>query len=144
MTTRLSMSSLAGMARTDVAVGTVRLVSMLATTRAAGPRSTWDSGCAGTTSTGWSAGCAIGGASPAGSATGGTARGAGRSESGESERGCPATVGSGVTAFTAGRRPAGGVAPAAEAVAGVGAGVSLSASPFGAGFAAGSVASTGW
>ena len=40
---RLSMSSLAGTARTLVAVGTVRLVSMLATTRAAAPRS----GCAG-------------------------------------------------------------------------------------------------
>ena len=35
---RLSMSSLAGTARTLVAVGTVRLVSMLVTTRAAGPR----------------------------------------------------------------------------------------------------------
>src|SRR3954454_10649446 len=38
ITTRLSISSLAGTARTLVAVGTVRLVSMLATTRAAGPR----------------------------------------------------------------------------------------------------------
>src|SRR4051795_2859223 len=37
MTTRLSMSSLAGMTRTLVAVGTVRLASMLATTRAAAP-----------------------------------------------------------------------------------------------------------
>jgi hypothetical protein len=36
---RLSMSSLAGTARTLVAVGTVRLDSMLATTRAAAPRS---------------------------------------------------------------------------------------------------------
>ena len=39
MTTRLSMSSLAGTERTLVAVGTVSEVSMLATTRAAGPRS---------------------------------------------------------------------------------------------------------
>src|SRR3954466_7427612 len=39
MTTRLSMSSLAGMTRTLVAVGTVRLASMLATTRAAAPLS---------------------------------------------------------------------------------------------------------
>src|SRR5919206_2949688 len=38
MTTRLSISSLAGTARTLVAVGTVRLASMFATTRAAGPR----------------------------------------------------------------------------------------------------------
>src|SRR3954471_13979009 len=37
MTTRLSMSSLAGIARTLVAVGTARLASMLVTTRAAGP-----------------------------------------------------------------------------------------------------------
>src|SRR4051812_42004823 len=37
MTTRLSMSSLAGTARTLVAVGTVRLASMLATVRAAAP-----------------------------------------------------------------------------------------------------------
>src|SRR3954471_10502586 len=39
MTVRLSARSLAGTARTLVAVGTVRLVSMLATTRAAAPRS---------------------------------------------------------------------------------------------------------
>src|SRR6478735_34696 len=38
MTTRLSMSSLAGTARTLVAVGTVRDVSMLATTREEAPR----------------------------------------------------------------------------------------------------------
>src|SRR3954466_1461140 len=37
-TTRLSMRSLAGMARTLVAVGTPRLASMLETTRAAAPR----------------------------------------------------------------------------------------------------------
>src|SRR3982750_626269 len=41
MTTRLSISSLAGMARTLVAVGTARLASMLLTTRAAAPRSGW-------------------------------------------------------------------------------------------------------
>src|SRR5579875_1249316 len=41
MTTRLSMSSFAGTARTLVAVGTVRLASMLATTRAAAPRNGW-------------------------------------------------------------------------------------------------------
>src|SRR5919106_5667049 len=39
MTMRLSISSLAGTARTLVAVGTWRLVSMLVTTRAAAPRS---------------------------------------------------------------------------------------------------------
>ncbi len=39
MTTRLSMSSLAGIARTEVAVGTASEASMLVTTRAAGPRS---------------------------------------------------------------------------------------------------------
>src|SRR4051812_36476289 len=38
MTTRLSISSLAGMARTLVAVGTARLASMLVTMRAAAPR----------------------------------------------------------------------------------------------------------
>src|SRR6478736_6665568 len=41
MTVRLSMSSLAGTARTEVAVGTSRLASMLSTTRAAGPLSGW-------------------------------------------------------------------------------------------------------
>src|SRR4051794_23720957 len=40
MTTRLSMSSLAGTARTLVAVGTARLASMLTTVRAAAPLST--------------------------------------------------------------------------------------------------------
>src|SRR3954454_4938523 len=39
MTTRVSMSSLAGTARTLVAVGTVRETSMLATTREDAPRS---------------------------------------------------------------------------------------------------------
>src|SRR6476661_5420593 len=39
MTARLSMRSLAGTARTLVAVGTARLLSMFVTTRAAGPRS---------------------------------------------------------------------------------------------------------
>ncbi|MNW53101.1 hypothetical protein D3C74_306490 [compost metagenome] len=39
MTMRLSTMSLAGTARTEVAVGTSRLASMLTTTRAAGPRS---------------------------------------------------------------------------------------------------------
>ena len=39
MTTRLSISSLAGTARTLVAVGTWRLDSMLVTTRADAPRS---------------------------------------------------------------------------------------------------------
>src|SRR6476646_10204434 len=38
MTTRLSMSSFAGIARTLVAVGTARLASMLVTIRAAAPR----------------------------------------------------------------------------------------------------------
>ncbi len=39
MTMRLSISSFAGTLRTDVAVGTWRLASMLVTTRADGPRS---------------------------------------------------------------------------------------------------------
>src|SRR5215469_14155679 len=39
MTIRLSMSNLAGIARTLVAVGTPRLASMFATVRAAAPRS---------------------------------------------------------------------------------------------------------
>ncbi len=39
MTMRLSTSSLAGTARTDVAVGTASEASMFVTTRAAGPRS---------------------------------------------------------------------------------------------------------
>src|SRR3954451_14995898 len=39
MTVRLSCSSLAGTARTEVAVGTSRLAAMLATTRAAAPLS---------------------------------------------------------------------------------------------------------
>src|ERR1019366_8540966 len=39
MTTRLSMRSLAGTTRTLVAVGTLRLASMLVTVRAAAPRS---------------------------------------------------------------------------------------------------------
>ena len=47
MTMRLSISSLTGTARTLVAVGTVRLVSMFVTTRAAGPRSVDDLGAAG-------------------------------------------------------------------------------------------------
>ena len=40
MTIRLSQSSLTGTERTLVAVGTVRLASMLATVRAGAPRST--------------------------------------------------------------------------------------------------------
>jgi hypothetical protein len=49
MTMRLSTRSLAGIARTDVAVGTSRLASMLVTTRAAGPRRRWvSSGTSGT------------------------------------------------------------------------------------------------
>src|SRR3954452_13001770 len=44
MTTRLSISSFAGIARTLVAVGTARLASMLETTRAAAPLSGWLAG----------------------------------------------------------------------------------------------------
>ena len=44
MTTRLSISSLAGTARTLVAVGSASEASMLTTTRAAAPRRTVDSG----------------------------------------------------------------------------------------------------
>src|SRR3954471_19931681 len=43
-TTRLSISSFAGIARTLVAVGTARLASMLVTTRAAAPRNGWVTG----------------------------------------------------------------------------------------------------
>src|SRR5262249_58901145 len=52
ITIRLSESSLAGTARTLVAVGTVSEVSMLATTRAAAPRSTLVAASAGTTTAG--------------------------------------------------------------------------------------------
>ena len=44
MMCRLSMRSLAGSARTEVAVGTSRLASMLTTTRADGPRRTRGAG----------------------------------------------------------------------------------------------------
>ncbi len=47
MTIRLSMSSLAGTARTLVAVGTVRLAAMFCTVRAAAPRSLFTSASAG-------------------------------------------------------------------------------------------------
>src|SRR6201996_5330292 len=49
MTMRLSMSSLAGMSRTLVAVGRARLLAMLTAVRAAAPRSRfrWPSACAG-------------------------------------------------------------------------------------------------
>src|SRR6478672_6249389 len=97
MTTRLSMSSLAGTARTLVAVGTARLLSMLVTTRAAGPRSGTVSsslvGPVGLTagasrgvgfaasaalgSAGASAGAAGAGAALAGAGAAGTAAGAG-------------------------------------------------------------------
>ena len=63
MTIRLSTSSLAGTARTLVAVGTVRLASMLVTTRAAAPLSRTGSGAPG-----------FGAASRAGALAGGTSR----------------------------------------------------------------------
>src|SRR4051794_13274442 len=79
-TTRLSMSSLAGIARTLVAVGTARLASMLLTTRAAAPRSGWRgngsaaaTGCslaAGAAAAGGSAGLAAGFAAGLGVALG--------------------------------------------------------------------------
>src|SRR4051794_26334199 len=69
MTTRLSMSSLAGIARTLVAVGTARLVSMLATTRAAAPRRGLVPGVGWAVAAGLAAGLA-GGAAGAVSATG--------------------------------------------------------------------------
>ena len=53
MTTRLSMISLAGTARTLVAVGTVSEVSMFATTRAAAPRRIVSCGAAGETGAGF-------------------------------------------------------------------------------------------
>ena len=70
MTMRLSMSSFAGIARTLVAVGTSRLVSMLITVRAAAPRRRCTStsepavgrvACAGGTSRGSGAGAGVGG-----------------------------------------------------------------------------------
>src|SRR3954454_18121799 len=65
MTVRLSCSSLAGTARTEVAVGTSRLAAMFATTRAAAPRSGLvgaPSGGGGPTGSGWDdgEGCAEG------------------------------------------------------------------------------------
>ncbi len=81
ITVRLSMSSLAGTARTEVAVGTVRLVSMLSTTRAAAPRSGMVSissatrAAASTAGTAAGAGAAAGAAQPA--AVGAAAAGVG-------------------------------------------------------------------
>src|SRR6478736_9948816 len=54
MTMRLSTISLAGTARTEVAVGTSSEASMLVTTRAAGPRSFWTSSMA-SASSAWDA-----------------------------------------------------------------------------------------
>ena len=79
MTIRLSTSSLAGTVRTEVAVGTANDASMLATTRAAGPRRTVEPA---STSSAWWTGASvrrsIRSASErvdAGSPSGGTARG---------------------------------------------------------------------
>src|SRR3984885_6566598 len=60
MTIRLSMSSLAGTARTLVAVGTVRLAAMFCAVRAAAPRSLLRSASAGGGATGeaWAGGTA--------------------------------------------------------------------------------------
>src|SRR3954471_18130309 len=74
MTVRLSASSLAGTARTLVAVGTVRLVSMLATTRAAAPFSGVLAEPAGGATAG--VGCAAAGVGAAGAGAGGVAAGA--------------------------------------------------------------------
>ena len=52
MTIRLSMSSLAGTARTLVAVGTLRLAAMFCAVRAAAPRSLLTSASAGGAVTG--------------------------------------------------------------------------------------------
>src|SRR5436190_23816421 len=87
-TVRLSTSSLAGIARTLVAVGTARLDSMLATTRAAAPLSGRASdppgtpGAAGSREAVGAAGAAgvagaVGTAGAAGVAAGGAGRGAG-------------------------------------------------------------------
>src|SRR3954471_19478772 len=85
ITVRLSASSLAGTDRTLVAVGTVRLVSMLATTRAAAPLSgvvatraggaTETGAAAATGAAGAAAGAGAGAA--AGAAAGGAAAAAG-------------------------------------------------------------------
>src|SRR3954471_17835400 len=79
MTVRLSARSLAGTARTLVAVGTVRLVSMLATTRAAAPFSgVFAEPAAGATAGVGAAGvAAAGGAAAAGAGGGGAAAAAG-------------------------------------------------------------------
>src|SRR5688500_6059860 len=76
ITVRLSMSSLAGTARTQVAVGTARLACMFETTRAAGPLSgvapatTGRDGCGSPLA---SAGLASAGLASAGLATAGLA-----------------------------------------------------------------------
>src|ERR1700735_305646 len=68
MTIRLSTSSLAGTARTLVAVGTPRLAVMLATVRAAAPRSLLTSapGAAGGAAGAWACGAGGDGAAGAG------------------------------------------------------------------------------
>ena len=71
ITTRLSISSLAGMARTLVAVGTESEASMLVTTRAAGPRNTVVSTSSGTLV--GAVGVACGGAEGVGAGGGGGA-----------------------------------------------------------------------
>ena len=70
MTIRLSMSSLAGTARTLVAVGTVRLVSMLVTVRAAAPFRALDES---PSASGADTGAGAAGAGCAGAAGGGAA-----------------------------------------------------------------------
>src|SRR3954452_9926512 len=65
-TTRLSMRSLAGIARTLVAVGTARLASMLVTMRAAGPRRGCSEGPGEADSAGLSSRAAVGSAAGAG------------------------------------------------------------------------------
>src|SRR6478672_8712781 len=94
MTVRLSASSLAGTARTLVAVGTVRLVSMLATTRAAAPLS------------GVLAEPVVGAASLAGWAAG-AGTGAGAAGAGAAAEGTGAAGAAGGAAAGAGAVPAG-------------------------------------
>jgi hypothetical protein len=87
MTLRLTSSSLAGMSRKLVAVGTRRLVSMFSTMRAATPRSGWP-GCS--ACSGFSALAA--GAGAAGAGCGAGAAGAGAAGAGAGGAMVPAAL----------------------------------------------------
>ena len=90
MTTRLSTSSLAGTARTLVAVGTARLASMLVTVRAAAPFSGRPPGVVGADgcAAGLGAGAWVGAGGAAGASTF-TGAGCGSAAAGASVRALP-------------------------------------------------------